>query len=140
MFWAKSNGWGVRSRVAVDRLVSETAGGDKLSLNICVSYGSRAEIVRAAKMLAEDVQNGKSPDDITEEDLASKLYTHRWPDPDLLIRTSGELRISNFLLWQLAYTEIYVTEVLWPDFDRQELYRAIADYQGRDRRYGKVSV
>ena len=131
---------GPGSREAVDRLVAQTAGGEKLSLNICVSYGSRAEIVRAARSIAQDVKDGKSVDDVTEEYFASKLYTSRWPDPVLLIRTSGELRISNFLLWQLAYTEIYVTDVLWPDFDRQELYRAIEDYQGRDRRYGKVSV
>lgn len=130
----------VSSRKAVDRLVTETAGGEKLNLNICVSYGSRAEIVRAAKSIAEDVRDGKVTAEITEEEFASRLYTARWPDPDLLIRTSGELRISNFLLWQLAYTEIYVTEVLWPDFDRQELFRAIDDYQRRDRRYGKVSV
>ncbi len=131
---------GPRARKAVDRLIQETAGGDQLNLNICVSYGSRAEIVRAARALASDVKDGMSLDEITEEEFSSRLYTSKWPDPDLLIRTSGEFRISNFLLWQLAYTEIYVTDVLWPDFDREELFRAIEDFQGRDRRFGKVPV
>ncbi len=80
------------------------------------------------------------PDDITEQSVAERLYTAPWPDPDLLIRTSGEQRISNFLLWQLAYTELYVTSVLWPDFDREELFDAILDYQARERRFGKVGT
>ncbi len=128
-------------RAAVERLMAHTEGGDKLALNICISYGSRAELTRAARLLAEEVSTGRlRPDDIDEEALARKLYTAAFPDPDLLIRTSGELRISNFLLWQLAYAEIYVTPVLWPDFTRKHLYEAILDYQRRDRRFGKVTV
>jgi undecaprenyl diphosphate synthase len=118
-------------RGAVDRLMAHTAGGDRLALNICISYSSRAEITRAARL---------DPHDIDEDAIARRLYTAEFPDPDLLIRTSGELRISNFLLWQLAYAELYVTPVLWPDFSRQHLYEAILEYQRRDRRFGKVSV
>ena len=118
---------------AVDRLTAETASG--------ISYGSRAEITRAARMLAEDVAAGRmKPGEIDEEAVSRRLYTAPWPDPDLLIRTSGELRISNFLLWQLAYAELYVTPVLWPDFTRRHLFEAILDFQKRDRRFGKVSV
>ena len=128
-------------RQAVDRLTSETAGGTALALNICISYGSRAEITRAARLLAEDVAAHRlDPAEIDEEAIARRLYTAPWPDPDLLIRTSGELRISNFLLWQLAYAEIYVTPVLWPDFTRRHLFEAILDFQRRDRRFGRVSV
>jgi undecaprenyl diphosphate synthase len=129
------------ARSAVDRLIAETSGGHALSLNICISYGSRAEITRAARLLAEEVAAGRlDPADIDEDAIARGLYTAPWPDPDLLIRTSGEHRISNFLLWQLAYAELYVTPVLWPDFTRQHLFEAILDYQRRDRRFGKVSV
>ena len=129
------------ARRAVDRIVRETAGGDRLDLNICLSYGSRAEITRAARELAELVAAGRlTPDEVTEEALAARLYTAPWPDPDLLIRTSGEFRISNFLLWQLAYAEFHVTPVLWPDFTRQHLFEAILDFQRRDRRFGKVSA
>jgi undecaprenyl diphosphate synthase len=129
------------ARQAVDRLIGETAGGTALALNICISYGSRAEITRAARQLAEEVAAGRlDPADIDEEAITRRLYTAPWPDPDLLIRTSGELRISNFLLWQLAYAEIYVTPVLWPDFTRRHLFEAILDFQRRDRRFGRVSV
>jgi undecaprenyl diphosphate synthase len=126
---------------AVRRLEESTAGGDRLALNICISYGSRAELTRAARLLAQDVAAGKlSPDEIDEDAMARRLYTAAWPDPDLLIRTSGELRLSNFLLWQLAYAELHVTSVLWPDFSRQHLWEAILEYQRRDRRFGRVSV
>ena len=126
---------------AVDHLTAETTSGEALALNICISYGSRAEITRAARMLAEDVAAGRiKPSEIDEEAVSRRLYTAQWPDPDLLIRTSGELRISNFLLWQLAYAELYVTPVLWPDFTRRHLFEAILDFQKRDRRFGKVSV
>lgn len=129
------------ARKAVDYVESATAPGSKLALNICISYGSRAEIVQAARSLAAAVQAGKlGLDDITEEAIAERLYTAPWGDPDLLIRTSGEFRISNFLLWQLAYAELYVTPVLWPDFDRRHLFEAILDYQRRDRRFGRVST
>jgi undecaprenyl diphosphate synthase len=127
------------ARAAVDRIVATTAGGDALALNICVSYGSRAEITRAARILAEDVATGRlRPDQVDEDALARRLYTAEWPDPDLLIRTSGELRISNFLLWQLAYAEFHVSPVLWPDFTRQHFFEAILDFQRRDRRFGRV--
>ncbi len=129
------------AREAVDRIVATTAGGDALALNICVSYGSRAEITRAARLLAEDVAAGRiRPEQVDEEALARRLYTAEWPDPDLLIRTSGEQRISNFLLWQLAYAEFHVSPVLWPDFTRQHFFEAILDFQRRDRRFGRVPV
>ena len=129
------------ARAAVDRVERETSGGAKLSLNICLSYSGRAEITRAARQIAEDVKRGAlDPAEVDESQVARRLWTAAWPDPDLLIRTSGEMRISNFLLWQLAYAEIHVTPVLWPDFTRQHLYEAILDYQRRERRFGKVSV
>jgi len=129
------------AREAVERIVATTAGGDALALNICVSYGSRAEITRAARLLAEDVASGRiKPEQVDEEALARRLYTAGWPDPDLLIRTSGEQRISNFLLWQLAYAEFHVSPVLWPDFTRQHFFEAILDFQRRDRRFGRVPV
>ena len=129
------------AREAVERIVATTAGGDALALNICVSYGSRAEITRAARLLAEDVAAGRmNAEQVDEEALARRLYTAEWPDPDLLIRTSGEQRISNFLLWQLAYAEFHVSPVLWPDFTRQHFFEAILDFQRRDRRFGRVPV
>ena len=129
------------ARQAVDRIMAETAGGEDLALNLCISYSSRAEITRAARQLAEDAVAGRlDPADIDEDALARRLYTAPWPDPDLLIRTSGEMRISNFLLWQLAYAELYVTPVLWPDFTRRHLFEAILEFQRRDRRFGRVSV
>ena len=132
---------GPKQRAAVERIMADTRGGTKLSLNLCISYSSRAELARAARLLAEEVLKGsKRLEDLDESALASKLYTAPWPDPDLLIRTSGEQRLSNFLLWQLAYTEIYITPVLWPDFDRQCLYEAILDYQRRERRFGNVTA
>ena len=130
-----------RAREAVERVERETAEGPKLSLNLCISYSSRAELARAARLLAEEVLKGtKRLEDIDEEAVRERLYTAPWSDPDLLIRTSGELRLSNFLLWQLAYTELYMTPVLWPDVTRQDLFQAILDYQGRERRFGRVSV
>jgi undecaprenyl diphosphate synthase len=129
------------ARRAVDRIVADTAGGAALALNLCISYSSRAEIVRAARILAEEAAAGRlDPSTIDEEVLARHLYTAPWPDPDLLIRTSGEMRISNFLLWQLAYAELYVTPVLWPDFTRRHLFEAILEFQRRDRRFGRVSA
>ncbi len=129
------------ARAALDRIVRETADGTRLDLNLCISYGSRAELVRAARLLGEEVEAGRlHPAEIDEAAIARRLYTARWPDPDLLIRTSGEMRISNFLLWQLAYAELYVTPVLWPDFTRRDLFEAILAFQRRDRRFGRVSV
>ncbi|MEE8062379.1 MAG: isoprenyl transferase [Gemmatimonadales bacterium] len=127
------------ARKAVDRIVTGTVDGQKLALNLCISYGSRAELARAARLLAEDVAQGKlEPSAIDESTFASKLLTAAWPDPDLLVRTSGEMRLSNFLLWQLAYAELYVSPVLWPDFERQHFFEAILSYQQRDRRFGRV--
>jgi undecaprenyl diphosphate synthase len=132
---------GVGARRAVDRIVSETAAGRSLALNFCISYSARAEIARAARMLAEEAAAGKlDPADIDEEAVSRMLYTAPWPDPDLLIRTSGEMRISNFLLWQLAYAELYVTPVLWPDFTRRHLFEAILEFQRRERRFGRVEA
>jgi undecaprenyl diphosphate synthase len=132
---------GPGARAAVDRVMAHTAGGTALALNLCISYSSRAEIVRAARLLAEEAAAGRlDPAEIDEDRFAQQLYTAAWPDPDLLIRTSGEMRISNFLLWQLAYAELYVTPVLWPDFSRDDLFEAILDYQRRERRFGRVPV
>jgi undecaprenyl diphosphate synthase len=132
---------GPGARAAVDRVMAHTAGGTALALNLCISYSSRAEIVRAARLLAEEAAAGKlDPAEIDEDRFAQQLYTAAWPDPDLLIRTSGEMRLSNFLLWQLAYAELYVTPVLWPDFSRDDLFEAILDYQRRERRFGRVPV
>lgn len=129
------------ARAAVERIERDTAGGPSLALNICLSYSGRAEITRAARRLAEEVQRGElAPAAIDEAAVARHLWTAAWPDPDLLIRTSGEMRLSNFLLWQLAYAEIHVTPVLWPDFTRAHLYEAILEYQRRERRFGKVGV
>jgi undecaprenyl diphosphate synthase len=129
------------AKKAVDFVEATTAAGTRLSLNICVSYSSRAELVRVARLLAEEVKAGRmEPEAIDEAAIAGRLYTAPWGDPDLLIRTSGELRISNFLLWQLAYAELYVTPVLWPDFDREHFFQAILDYQRRERRFGRVST
>jgi undecaprenyl diphosphate synthase len=105
-----------------------------------LSYGGRAEILHAAKGVISDLRQGKMrSEEITEQCFSRYLWTWGLPDPDLLIRTSGEFRISNFLLWQIAYTELYVTETLWPDFNREELLKAIADYQSRERRFGLTS-
>ena len=124
---------------AVDRVVAQTAAGQKLRLNLFVSYGSRAEILRAVRSLVADAAAGRiTSDQVDEAAFTDRLFTAGCPDPDLLIRTSGEQRISNFLLWQLAYTELFISPVLWPDFGRRDLYEAILDYQQRDRRFGRV--
>lgn len=129
------------AKAAVDRVVAQTAGNTKLTLNLFISYGSRAELARAARLIAEDVAAGKlKPEDVDEAAVEARLYTAGCPDPDLLIRTSGERRISNFLLWQVAYAELFISPVLWPDWSRANLYEAIVDFQQRDRRFGKVAV
>ncbi len=126
---------------AVERVTRETAQNDKLRLNLFISYGARAELTQAARQLAVDAVAGMvDPATIDEAAFAARLYTAGCADPDLLIRTSGEQRISNFLLWQIAYAELYMSPVLWPDFSRHELYEAILDFQSRDRRFGRVSV
>ncbi len=119
-----------------ERCIAQTSVNTGLSLVIALSYSSRWEITEAVR---KAIESGKEAADITEEDVSNWLTTKGMPDPDLLIRTSGELRISNFLLWQLAYAELYFTDVCWPDFTQEELYKAILDYQSRERRFGKTS-
>jgi undecaprenyl diphosphate synthase len=112
---------------------------DRLTLNLALSYGGRAEIVDAARKVAQEAAAGSiAPSDVTEETFARRLYAPDLPDPDLLIRTSGELRVSNFLLWQIAYAEIWVTPTHWPDFRREHFYSAIRSYQSRERRFGRT--
>jgi undecaprenyl diphosphate synthase len=132
---------GPAQRRAVDGVMALTAANRTLVLNLFISYGSRAELVRAARLIAEDVAAGRlTPAQVDEAAISARLFTADCPDPDLLIRTSGEMRISNFLLWQVAYTELVISPVLWPDFGRAELFKAIVDYQSRDRRFGRVSA
>ena len=120
-------------------LEEATKNNGGLNFQIAINYGSRDEITRAVRMLAEDVKEGKlMPEEVNEACIERYLDTHDIPDPDLLIRTSGEQRLSNYLLWQLAYTEFYFTDVPWPDFSKQELEKAIEQYNRRDRRYGGV--
>ena len=127
-------------RRAVDMIQETTAGGRNLRLNLMLSYGSRAEIVQAVRRIAQAVRDGRiDPAAINEAMISEHLYTAGLPDPDLLIRTSGEQRISNFMLWQLAYTELYITPTLWPDFRRDDLRAAIHEYQKRERRFGRVT-
>ncbi|MCG8457911.1 MAG: isoprenyl transferase [Holophagales bacterium] len=123
----------------LDRAVEQTSDGDRMSLNVALNYSGRCEIVDACRRIVQDWAAGE-PVEIDEETLGRYLYTSGQPDPDLLIRTSGEMRISNFLLWQLAYTEIWVTPKLWPDFRRVDLFEAICDYQARERRFGRVGT
>ena len=129
------------TRDAVDTIVEGTRGGGRLRLNLMISYSGRDEILRAVRILAEQAAKGEvDPDAIDEETFEDVLFTRGLPDPDLLIRTSGEYRLSNFLLWQLAYTELHTTPVLWPDFTRVDLFRAVLDYQRRERRFGRVGA
>jgi undecaprenyl diphosphate synthase len=123
---------------ALDRAIAATAHCGGMRLNIALNYSGRCEIVDACRAIVADWAAGKRAD-IDEETLGRYLYTAGLPDPDLLVRTSGEMRVSNFLLWQIAYSEIWVTNTLWPDFRRRELFEAILDYQRRERRYGGVS-
>lgn len=119
------------------RVQERTAGNDRLTLVVALNYGARTEIVDATRSIARDVAAGTlDPDAIDEALVSERMYTRGLPDPDLLVRTSGEMRISNFLLWQIAYSELYVTDTLWPDFDRTEFLRAVVDFQGRSRRFG----
>ena len=116
-----------------------TENNKELTLNVCMNYGGRQELVKAAKQLSKKSLSGEiTPDEIDEKLFESELYTKEFNDPELLIRTSGENRISNFLLWQLAYSEIYITKVLWPEFDETEFLKAIIDYQSRNRRFGGI--
>lgn len=114
-----------------------TKNNDNIVMNVALNYGGRQEIIRAVKEISREVAAGKlNPEDIDEALFAGYLYTAGQPDPDLMIRSSGEMRISNFLLWQIAYSEFWISDILWPDFKKQDLWKAIWDYQNRDRRYG----
>ena len=126
-------------KVLISDATERTAGNTGIHFNVCTNYGGRSELVRAARRLAEQAARGElDPARIDEDLFAAELFTAGDADPDLLIRTSGEQRISNFLLWQLAYAELHITEVLWPDFDTEALLAALLDYQGRQRRFGGV--
>lgn len=128
-----------KTRKTFQRGLDETAQNTGMTFALAVNYGSRAELTRAAVLLATQIAEGSvSADSVTPADLEKNLYTAGLPDPDLLIRTSGELRLSNYLLWQLAYSELYVTQTYWPDFSKWDFLRAIKDYQSRERRFGGV--
>ena len=128
-----------KTRKTFQRGLDETAQNTGMTFALAVNYGSRAELTRAAVLLANQIAEGSvSADSVTPADLENNLYTAGLSDPDLLIRTSGELRLSNYLLWQLAYSELYVTQTYWPDFSKWDFLRAIKDYQSRERRFGGV--
>jgi undecaprenyl diphosphate synthase len=128
-------------RLEIARATAHTAANTGMVLSVALNYGGRAEIVDATRAAMKSlIAEGKGPDDLDEDLIARELYTHNLPELDLLVRTSGELRISNFLLWQSAYAEIHVTDTLWPDFRRLHLLEAIADYQGRNRRFGGLKL
>jgi len=127
------------TRKSVDFIISETAGGTDLRLNLMISYSGRAEILRACRRMIERAVSGDLlVEDFDEDVFEAALFTEGLPDPDLLIRTSDEYRLSNFMLWQVAYTELHICSVLWPDFSRDDLFRAVLDFQERDRRFGRV--
>jgi undecaprenyl diphosphate synthase len=127
------------TRNAFQEAMDRTAGNTRLTFNLAINYGGRAEIVDAVQQIASAVQRGElSPEEITEETISQRLYWPDTPDPDLLVRTAGEKRLSNFLLWETAYSEIHITDALWPDYDADHLVTAIADYQTRVRRFGAV--
>lgn len=126
---------------SLNKAMEQTADNDKMTLTLALSYGSRYEIVDAVRDIIEKVRSGEmNPSDLDEDMISQHLYTSDLPDPDLMIRTSGEIRTSNFLLWQSAYSEFYFTDVLWPDFSKEDLYAAIIDFQKRERRFGKTSA
>ena len=127
-------------RMRLEECMQHTAANEKMTMVIALSYSSRWELAQAMRQIAEEVQTGALlPSQITEETIEAHLVTRFMPDPDLLIRTGGEYRISNYLLWQCAYTEFYFCDTYWPDFDENEFRKAIADYQSRERRFGKTS-
>lgn len=126
-------------RDILEKAKNRTKDNTGLILNLALNYGGRTEILDAVKKIAQDVKEGElDPNDLNEQAFSGYLYTKDLPDPDLLIRTSGEMRISNFLLWQTSYTELYVTDVLWPNFTVKDFYQAIWDYQNRERRFGRI--
>ncbi len=123
----------------LEKSMASTASNTGLTLILALSYSGRVEVIDAVKSIVQAIKEGQIDDTMIDADLFSRhLYTHRYPDPDLLIRTSGEMRLSNFLLWQLSYTEIYFTKTLWPDFRKEDLLEAIRDYSNRQRRYGSL--
>jgi undecaprenyl diphosphate synthase len=135
----RPNGVPARVRTGIDRVVEATAGNTGMTLIMAFNYGGRDELVDAFRSLARRVQAGEiRPEEIDDVRVSRALYTEGIPDPDLLIRTSGEMRISNFLLWQIAYTELWITPTLWPDFKPSDLYLAVGNFQGRERRFGGV--
>ncbi|MBX7206460.1 MAG: isoprenyl transferase [Bacteroidia bacterium] len=124
----------------LNEAMEKTASNNRMNLILALSYSAKWDIIKSVKSIAQKVKSEKiSINDINEELFTSELSTHKWPHPELLIRTSGEHRISNFLLWELAYSEFYFTSTLWPDFTKEDLYKAIVDYQNRERRFGKTS-
>ena len=128
------------TKEAIERITEKTKNNRALTMIIALSYSSRWEIEQAIKTIALEVKNGELDiDDINQDLISNHLCTKNYPDPDLLIRTSGEYRISNFLMWQLSYSELYFTDVFWPDFKRENYYEAILDFQSRERRFGKIS-
>jgi undecaprenyl diphosphate synthase len=127
-------------QMILNESIERTSGNTGLTLTLALSYSGRWDIVRAVQMIALDIRRGiLSPEDINDEHFSEYLLTKSMPDPDLMIRTSGEMRLSNFLLWESAYSEMYITERLWPDFRRDDLYSALKDYLNRERRFGKTS-
>ena len=123
----------------VDQMIAVTSGCTGLTLNLALNYGARSEITDAVQAIAAEVQAGRlRPQDISEQTISDSLYTAGLPDPDLLVRTAGELRVSNYLLWQISYAEIHVSDVYWPDFQIEDLHAAIRDYASRRRRYGGI--
>lgn len=128
------------TRIALLNIIEKTSQNTRMTLVLALNYSSRWEITQAMKLMANDVREGKlQSNDIDQQIISRYLATKDYPDPDLLIRTSGEYRLSNFLLWQMAYTELYFTDVLWPDFSKENLYEAIVNFQQRERRFGKIS-
>ncbi len=125
------------TRTVLENYAEKTAGNSSMTLNLALNYSGRDEIVRAARLLLQD---GLRPEEITEQALAGRLYTAGQPDPDFIVRTSGEYRLSNYLLYQAAYSELYFTNTLWPDFDEAELDKALADYAHRQRRFGRTGA
>jgi undecaprenyl diphosphate synthase len=129
-----------RVKAKLEEVMKETASNTGLELVLALSYGSRWEIIKAVKKIGQDIKDGKlNPEDITNDLFAASLETSNIPDPELLIRTSGESRISNFLLWQIAYSELYFTKKYWPEMEKEDFYEAIFEYQNRERRFGKTS-
>ncbi len=138
-FWGSRDNLSDRIKKLIEDAEAESENMTGMQVNVCLNYGSQKEIANAARLIAEDVASGKlSADAVTEEEIEKRLYSAGTPAPDLLIRPGGEMRLSNFLLWQLAYSEMVFTDKLWPEFDEAELRRAIAAFQSRNRRYGGV--